>query len=49
MAEYNCSAIEAEAIVNLSGVLNPSDLLHVIEQIPQMRSCNAFPDCDQYV
>lgn len=44
MAEYNCSAIEAEAIVNLSGVINSKDLLHIIEQIPQMRSCNAFPD-----
>jgi hypothetical protein len=44
IAEYQCSASEAEAIVNLAGVLNPKDLLHVIEQIPQMRSCNAFPD-----
>jgi hypothetical protein len=44
IAEYNCSAVEAEAIVNLAGVLNPSDLLNVIEQIPLMRQSDAFPD-----
>jgi hypothetical protein len=45
IAEYNCSANEAEAIVHLAGVLNPKDLLQIIEQIPLMRrQSNAFPD-----
>lgn len=44
LAEYECSVVEAEAIVNLAGVLNPKDLLKIIEQIPLMRQSNAFPD-----
>ncbi|NJO94104.1 MAG: hypothetical protein HC820_06620, partial [Hydrococcus sp. RM1_1_31] len=45
LAQYECSAVEAERIVQLYGVLQPKDLLTIIEQIPLMRqSEEAFPD-----
>jgi hypothetical protein len=50
LVEYECSAVESEALVNLAGVLNSKDLLQVIEQIPLMRKISdGFPDFQERV